>query len=223
MNRITFRLFAGSFGMKTYAAWPIWSGSTMQQVSYQPMPKKQAVKLYHRARDFDRQTRQPGQHGGAIGPTALKVLETLLFDFLNFRTGQLDPAQETIAKRANLCVRSVRSGLKRLRELGILTWLRRCAERRDADRYVLAQLSNAYAVLPSSHWRGYTEPPAPPAVHPDTWGACPPLPGVIDQAIIDRKHGGTLRSMVSVLDSDPRDELARALANLGRAVATRKS
>src|SRR6185312_254777 len=48
--------------------------------------KKAAVKLWHRARDFDRQTRKPGQRGGAVGPSALQVLHVLLFDFLNFQT-----------------------------------------------------------------------------------------------------------------------------------------
>ena len=50
------------------------------------MPKKQAVRLWRRARDFDRGTHQPGRHGGAVGHTALQVLHTLLFDFMNFAT-----------------------------------------------------------------------------------------------------------------------------------------
>ena len=80
-------------GPKTYAAWPVWSDSTTQEVRFQPIPKKKAVKLYHRARDFDRQTYRPGHHGGAVGPTALKVLETLIFDFLNCPgfAGQIRP------------------------------------------------------------------------------------------------------------------------------------
>jgi hypothetical protein len=43
-------------GPKTYAAWPVWHDSTTKEVRFQPMPKKKAVKLWHRARDFDRQT-----------------------------------------------------------------------------------------------------------------------------------------------------------------------
>ena len=50
---------------QTYAPWPVWSDSTTQTVRFQPMPKKAAVRLWHRARDFDRVTRQPGRHGGA--------------------------------------------------------------------------------------------------------------------------------------------------------------
>jgi hypothetical protein len=38
-----------------------------------------------------------------------------------------------------------------LRELGILNWVRRCAENWRAGRFVLEQQTNAYAVLPESH------------------------------------------------------------------------
>ena len=51
-------------GPKTYAAWPVWSNSTTKDIKYQPMPKKQAPRLWHRARAFDRQTKEKGKHGG---------------------------------------------------------------------------------------------------------------------------------------------------------------
>jgi len=136
--------FPGFEGPKTYAAWPVWSNSTTKEIRFQPISKKAAVRLFHRARDFDRQTNRPGHHGGAVGPTALQVLHTLIFDFLNYASGRLDPSHAAIAHAANLCERAVRKALKRLRELGILNWVRRCAESwRDglpiaqrADRYL---------------------------------------------------------------------------------------
>jgi hypothetical protein len=85
--------FPGMDGsLRTHAAWPVWSGSTTKEIKFQRMPKKVATRLYHRARDFDRKTNKPGCHGGAVGPMALKVLEALLFDFLNYTSGQLDPS-----------------------------------------------------------------------------------------------------------------------------------
>ncbi len=54
------------------------------------MPKKAAVRLWQRARNFDRGTHQPGRHGGAVGHKALQVLHALIFDFLNHRTSPLD-------------------------------------------------------------------------------------------------------------------------------------
>ena len=96
---------------QTHAAWPVWSGSTTQTVRFAPMPKKAAVRLWHRARDFDRGTHQPGRHGGAVGHTALQVLHALIFDFLNHRTGRLDPWYEAIARKAGVCVRAVATAL----------------------------------------------------------------------------------------------------------------
>src|SRR6476659_4642277 len=90
---------------QTYAAWPVWSDSTTAPIRFQPMPKKAAVKLWHRARDFDRGTHQPGHHGGAVGHTALQVLHALIFDFLNHRTGRLDPSYAAIAQGRRLRAR----------------------------------------------------------------------------------------------------------------------
>ena len=108
------------------------------------------VRLWHRARDFDRGTHQPGHHGGAVGHAGLAVLHALIFDFLNHRTGRLDPSYAAIAAKAGVCVRTVASALQRLKALGILNWVRRCAENWRDGRFVLEQQSNAYAVLPEA-------------------------------------------------------------------------
>ena len=92
---------------QTYAAWPVWSDSTTETVRFQPMPKKAATRLWHRARDFDRGTHEPGRHGGAVGHVGLAVLHALIFDFLNHRTGRLDPSYQAIALKAGSA--SVRS------------------------------------------------------------------------------------------------------------------
>jgi hypothetical protein len=208
----------GFAGPKTYAAWPVWSDSTTKEVRFRPIPKKAATRLWHRARDFDRQTRRKDHHGGAVGHAALQVLHALIFDFLNYRTGQLDPSYEAIARKANVCARTVANALRRLRELGILNWLRRCTESWHDGRFVLEQETNAYAVLPETQWRGYRPPPEPSAPAPGTWGDHPSLPSQIEQAIIEQQEGGGLRTMIGILDADPGDALAVALARLGRAV-----
>ena len=86
------------------------------------------------------------------------MLHALIFDFLNHRTGRLDPSYAAIAAKAGVCVRTVATALRRLRELGILNWVRRCAESWRDGRFVLEQQTNAYAVLPESQWRGYRPP-----------------------------------------------------------------
>jgi hypothetical protein len=218
LSPLPFPAFAG-MAQKTYAAWPVWSESTTKEIKYQPMPRKAATRLWHRARDFDRQTRRKAHHGGAVGPSALQVLHTLIFDFLNFRSGQLDPSYAAIARKANVCERTVATAIQRLKALGILNWVRRCAEsRREDGRFVLEQETNAYAVLPASQWRGYREPPEVPPPTPGTWGDHPPLPSLLAQAAAERQAGGTMQGMIGILDSDPSDMLAMALARLGRAV-----
>jgi hypothetical protein len=214
----------GFAGPRTYAAWPVWSDSTTKEIRFQSMPKKDAVRLWHRARHYDRGTHQPGKHGGIVGHAALQVLHALIFDFLNYKTGQLDPSYEAIARKANVCVRTVATALKHLRTLGILNWVRRCAESWQDGRFVLEQETNAYAVLPATQWHGYTAPAEPPAPWPDTWGATPPLPSLIAQAAEESwQTGSGLRTVVGILDADPGDRLAAALARLGRAFISRDS
>jgi hypothetical protein len=208
---------------RTYAPWPVWSDSTTAPIRFAPMPKKAAVKLWHRARDFDRGTHQPGRHGGAVGHTALAVLHALIFDFLNPRTGRLDPSYQAIAHKAGVCVRTVATALARLRELGILNWVRRCAESWRDGRFVLEQETNAYAVLPESQWRGYRAPQEPPAPEPGTWGEPTRMPSALAQAALEGREGGELRSVVQLLAADPKDRLAAALARLGRAFLPRNA
>jgi hypothetical protein len=187
------------------------------------MPKKAATRLWHRARDFDRQTHKPGQHGGAVGHAALQVLHALLFDFLNYASGRLDPSYAAIARKANVCQRTVANAVKRLRELGILNWVRRCAEGFKDGRFVLEQETNAYAVLPATQWRGYRPPLEMPPPHASTWGATPPLPSLVAQAAEEQRHGGSLLSLAGILDADPSDRLAGALARLARTIGGVKS
>ena len=204
----------------TYAPWPVWSGSVANPVRFAPMAKKAAVRLWHRARDLDRGTHEPGRHGGAVGHTALQVLHALIFDFLNHRTGQLDPSYAAIANKAGVCVRTVATALQRLRELGILNWVRRCAESWRDGRFVLQQETNAYTVLPETGWRGYRPQPEPPAAPwPETWGATPPMPSALVQAALE----GDLAGKVQALTSDPKDGLAAALARLGQAFLARNA
>ena len=214
---LPFPALAGTGG-KTYATWPVWRDSAREEVRFAPLPKKEAARRWHKARRFDRQTHTAGKHGGVIGRTALDVLYVLLFDFLDYATGRLDPSYEAIAAKAGVCRRAVADALQRLKALGLLYWQRRCREDTDeAGRFRLAQETNAYAVLSPANWRGWYEPPPAPSPEPGTWGDHPPLPDVITAASDELRHG-QCRTMLAVLDSDPGDPLAAALARLGRAV-----
>src|SRR3954453_13717456 len=208
---------------QTHAPYPVWSGSTTKPVQFTPLPKKAAMRLWRYAQELDRQTKQKGCHGGAIGHTGLKGLHTLISDFLNFASGRLDPSYAAIARKANLCESAVASALKRLHAAGILAWVRRCREGWTDGRYWREQLTNAYALLPSTGWRGF--PPAPDgtaAPHPGTLGKPLAMPSILTAAAMERRAGGTLKAAIQVLDLGPVNGLEAALARLGRAVLSRE-
>jgi len=199
------------------AVWPVWRDSTSQPVKFSPLPRKKAARLYHEARRFERMTREKGKQDGALGRNGLKVLEALIFDFLNFATGALFPSIAALAQAAGISERSVSRGLANLKAHGVVNWLRRCAEDWEGGRFVLRQLSNAYAILPASQWRGYVPEPEAPAPHPATWGATPPLPSCLEAA----GDASTYAARLATLELDPRDSLAVALARLGRSIAAK--
>jgi hypothetical protein len=212
--------FGQPFSAKTYAAWPCRRDSTTKNVKFQGMTKKQAVKIWHEARRFERATRQPGRQDGVVTRNGLAALHSLLFDFLNYASGRLMPSHAAIASKAAISERSVRRGLVALKKAGIVNWIRRCIEEFVEGRFTLRQESNAYAVLPPTQWQGFAFlcPPKPAAPQPEagTWGDHPALPDPLTQAVATAARGGPLATILDELESDPRDSLAKALAKLGR-------
>jgi len=215
------------FGLVTHAVLrphrnPVHTGSTRIEVRWTRVDRRMATKAFHQAREWDRRTHVAGRHGGRLGHVALQVLHCLIFDFLSFKTGRLDPSYEAIAAKANLARSTVAEALKRLRTSGILHWLRRCEETYEDGRYVLRQVSNAYAVLPPSLWRhaGILAPEAPTPA-PGTWGDHPPLPDVASQAAEVIRAGAGDAPLLRLLDLEPADSLDKALLNLGRGLAKR--
>jgi len=204
---------------KTYAPFPVWSGSTTATVKFQPLPKQEAVRIFHKAREFERQTRKPGKQDGDVSSAGLKILHVLLFDCLNYKTGRLDPSQKTIAYKACISERSVTRGLAKLKASGILNWIQRAEVIRDnKGRYCPKQNTNAYAIAPVSQWKGFVDnKPTPPLPHPSTWGATPPLPDLITQAMEELKQGERATAF-SLMELDPGNQLARSLARYGKAI-----
>jgi len=218
-------LFPGLLGSlpRSYAAWPVWKDSTTKEVKFQPLSKKKAVRIYHDARRFERQTRKPGKQDGALGRNGLAVLHTLLFDCLDYASGALFPSRATIAAKACISESSVGRGLDKLKKHGVVNWLRRCVEQVVDGRFTLRQLTNAYAVLPPTQWLGFRPEPAAPPPMPGTWGDHPPLPDALTQACQEKAAGGGIKAQLAALESDARDSLAAALARLGRSIVRRNS
>jgi AraC-like DNA-binding protein len=206
---------------KTFAPHPVWAGS-VREARFAPLSKRDAVRAYHDARRFERQTRTAGRQDGRIGRNGLAVLHALIFDCLNFRTGRLDPSYETLARLACLSVRSVARGLAKLRSAGVLSWLNRVRLVQGPEGgAILEQDTNAYGICPTGHWKGYRAPVDPPKPEHGTAGEHPPLAAGIDaaaEAIRDgAAYGRTVppETIISALESDS-DPLSRAMAALAR-------
>ena len=116
-------------------------------------------------------------------------------------------------------MRSVARGLQSLKLARVLIWLRRCTADFIDGRFVLEQDTNAYAILPSSQWRGYVEPPEAPPPQPGTWGEHPcGTREARTEAVAEMDQGGSPEAVIRQLETDPGDPLAAALAKLGRAL-----
>jgi hypothetical protein len=208
---------------KTYAAWPVWSGSTTDEIKWPKVVKEAVVAWYHKARNWNALKEAAGRYGGTLGSSCLRVLECLAFDFQNYRTGRLDPSYEGIAAKTGLGRSAVAEALRRLKQLGLIHWQQRSAHHWHGGRFQLRQITNAYALLPPSQWHGFDARPDAPPPDPGTWGDHPPLPDAITQAITEKKQGGSFGQMLTRLEDDPTDELAAAWARIGRHIeATEK-
>jgi hypothetical protein len=215
--------FPGFDSPKTYATWPVWSGSTTDETRWPKVIKKAVIDWYHKARNWNATKEVAGRYGGTLGSACMRVLECLAFDFQNYRSGRLDPSYEGIAAKTGLSRSTVAKALARLRQLGIIHGQKRSAHHWRNGRFELRQITNAYMLLPPSQWRGVELRPEPSPPDPGTWGDHPPLPDVMEQAINDRQHGASLKAALSVLEQDENDPLAAACARLFRHVEEREN
>jgi hypothetical protein len=109
---------------KSYAAWPVWSGSTTADIKWPKVVKEAVIAWYHKARSWNAAKQAAGRYGGTLGSACMRVLESLTFDFQNWKIGRLDPSYEDIAAKTGLGRSTVAGALARLRQLGILHWAR---------------------------------------------------------------------------------------------------
>lgn len=105
-----------------------------------------ATKLELRTRE-ERQAEIKGARNGVLGDIGVAVL-TQLFDMVDFATGRLEPAINTIADRLGKSYSAVHEALCRLRAQNFIQWIRRS---RPTDNEGQAgpqveQISNAYVL-----------------------------------------------------------------------------
>lgn len=107
-----------------------------------------SARLFERRSRRERQLVHPGTRNGALGQIGLDVLEAL-YEWVDFKTGRLDPAIATIAAKVGHSYAAVHAALRRLRAAGFLHWVRRSRPTENAGEAgpQVEQISNAYCLL----------------------------------------------------------------------------
>ena len=169
-----------------------------------------AAERYDRAHRFMHRQARNGRENGALGHVGIEVLRSLLFDFLDTRTGRLDPAIATIADRIGRSIAAVAEALKRLKAHGFLEWLRRYVPTGQAGLRgpQVQQTSNAYRLMLPAAIAQALATPAPDDDDHRRAGETQAHDDMLAQLPI-AEH------MAAIVDNP---ELARLLASLGAAI-----
>ena len=75
-----------------------------------------------------------------------QVLRALLFQFLDCRTGRLDPSLDTLARTTGHCRATIVTALARLRRAGFISWVQRVVLVKVGDELRPQQVTNAYTI-----------------------------------------------------------------------------
>lgn len=180
-------------------------------------PRQEVRRVLLAARRYELAGRQGGRRNGPLGHVALEVLE-LLGNLVSHKTGRLEPSLATLMRVLRRSKDAVWRALRALREHGFLDWLRRYEPTgvTEGPGPRVRQVSNAYRLsLPDRArrllgWRGEG----------------PPVPDDVAQAREERAADRAAQKASLPLDElalveVEDDALARALAELGRAVQRR--
>jgi hypothetical protein len=97
------------------------------------------------AEHYDRKHKEAGKWNGPLGAIGLEVLREL-YRIVEFKTGRLEPAINTLCEKLRRSKGAVVAALRRLKEHGFLDWVRR-SEPTDCEGAgpQVRQITNAYA------------------------------------------------------------------------------
>jgi hypothetical protein len=120
---------------------------------WRPSPPAQMQAIVEAAELHDDIGKEGGKRNGPLGYVALKVLRYLA-KRVDWKTGRLEPAIDTIARAVKLARSAVISALARLKAQGFLEWMRRTEVIEDAEGPGprVRQVSNAYRLVPPASW-----------------------------------------------------------------------
>jgi hypothetical protein len=101
---------------------------------------------------YNERNKQAGDRQGPLGDVGIRLLREL-YRIVDFRTGRLEPAIDTLCERINRARATVVKYLAKLKEHGFLDWVRRSEPIDDANGAGprVRQITNAYGFgLPAS-------------------------------------------------------------------------
>ena len=93
-----------------------------------PLDRNAKARIMAWVQGYNSRYKQQGQHKGPITRAFFEVLEALLWDFHNSKTGICFPSYEKIAEKAGCCRDTVYEAIKALEFAGIMTWVHRLAK-----------------------------------------------------------------------------------------------
>jgi hypothetical protein len=177
-----------------------------------PLDRNAKCRIQAYARAWNRLHRQDGQHKGPITRSFLDVLEALLWEFHNSRTGCCFPGYERIAGQAECARSTVAEALKVLEWAGVLTWQHRITRIRERCRDLFGREGWRWRVIRTSNAYVFKDPKA------TELGRIPSKsenrPGTLNQEILDPVPAPAV---------DPDTPLERALARFAAAVTAREA
>jgi hypothetical protein len=104
------------------------------------------------AEHYNERNKQPGERQGPLGDVGIRLLREL-YRIVDFKTGRLEPAIDTLCRRISRARATVVKYLAKLKEHGFLDWVRRSEPIEDADGAGprVRQITNAYGfALPAA-------------------------------------------------------------------------
>ncbi len=170
------------------------------------------------ARRYELACREPGSRNGPLGGVAIEVLE-LFANLVDFRTGRLEPAIETLMRMLRRSRDAIVRALKALRSHGFLDWLRRYVPTGNEGRGPqVKQTSNAYRLSLPARAKQFL----------GRFGATPPPPDDYVQAEAEstaetEAHRASLPLDELALFDVGNNRLGHALARLARSMKQRES
>ena len=155
-----------------------------------PLDREAKVRIMHLARALKRKT-ETGKHYGTLTGKFVDVLHAMLWLIHDGRSGQCNPAYETIADKAACARSTIWEAIKALESAGILSWVNRITRIRERDTDLFGRSIWVWRVVRTSNAYTFRDPKAPqrrgiasksefPAGPPDKVNNQPGFPPVLD-------------------------------------------